>query len=60
MNVNFQTTKEDDGTFTVVITFTDVPDEQEAVAAGNLVKRALMKQGAAGIIGFNPFEKRQQ
>jgi hypothetical protein len=60
MNVNFQQHKEADGTFTVIITFTDVPDEQQAEAAGVLVKRALMAQGAAGIMGYNPFEKKHQ
>jgi hypothetical protein len=58
MNVNFQTNKEPDGTYTVIVTFTDVPDEEQAIAAGNLVKRALLKQGGAGIIGHNPFEKK--
>jgi hypothetical protein len=59
MNVNFQQHKEADGTFTVIITFTDVPDEEQAQAAGNLIKRALMQQGAAGIMGHNPFEKKR-
>lgn len=57
MNVNFKTERETDGSYTVTIVFSDVPDEQQAVAAGNLVKRALMQQGAVGIMGYNPFEK---
>jgi len=48
MNVDFETVKEDDGTYTVWIKFSQVPNEQQATAAGNLVKRALMTQGAIG------------
>lgn len=57
MNVNFQTDKQDDGTYTVTIMFTDIPDERQAIAAGNLVKRALMTRGAVGFTGDNPLEK---
>jgi hypothetical protein len=57
MNVEFDTKLEQDGTYTVVITFSNVPDEQQAQAAGNLVKRALLDQGGVGIVGHNPFDK---
>lgn len=61
MNITFDTKREDDGTYTVTITFIDVPDEEQAIAAGNLVKRALMEQGAVGIMGdTNPFEKQRR
>ncbi len=59
MNINFETTKEADGTYTVTIKFTNVPDEEQATAAGNLVKRALLAQGGVGFVGHNPLEKKQ-
>jgi hypothetical protein len=57
MNVNFDTKREDDGTFTVVITFTDIEDAEQAQAAGNLVKRALLIEGAYGSTAPFPGKK---
>lgn len=48
MNVNFDRQQESDGTYSITITFTKVPNEKQALAAENLVKRALMVQGAVG------------
>jgi hypothetical protein len=58
MNVNFQTDKADDGTYVVVVTFSDIPDEEQAIAAGNLIKRALLSEGAYGTTGEFPKTRR--
>lgn len=55
MHFNFAKRREDDGSFTLVITVTGIPDEQQLKEADLLVKRALLEQGAAGIIGADPF-----
>ena len=55
VNIECKKRKEPDGTYTVTITFTDVPDEQQAEAAATLVKRALLERGAVGVIGA-PFK----
>jgi hypothetical protein len=48
MRINFETKHESDGSYTVTITFRDIPDQDQATAAGNLIKRALMQAGAVG------------
>jgi hypothetical protein len=51
IHINFQKIEQADGSYTVVVTFTGLPDEQQADLASLLIKRALMDQGAAGVIG---------
>jgi len=48
MDIDFHAIKHSDGTYTIVVTFSNVPDAEQASRAKNLLKRALLESGAIG------------
>jgi hypothetical protein len=51
MNVRVDTKEQADGSFSVVVVFTDVPDQKQAKICGKLVEHLLRIWGAVPFLG---------